>query len=37
MGAKQAVASFEKHKPDATRDESLRWTLAEILGEADPA
>ena len=30
-----ATASFAVHEPDAPRDETLRWTLAQILGETD--
>jgi hypothetical protein len=34
---KAARASFAAHEPDAPRDEALRWTLPQILGEAgDP-
>lgn len=31
--AKAASASFDTHEPDAARDESLRWTLDEVMGE----
>lgn len=30
---RDALASFDMHEPDASRDESLRWSLSEILGE----
>ena len=33
LGAKQALVSFLRHEPDAPRDETLRWTLDDVLGE----
>ncbi|MFZ4070269.1 MAG: hypothetical protein ACOYJ6_09230 [Caulobacterales bacterium] len=33
IDAKQAVVTFPAFEPDAPRDESLRWPLADILGE----
>lgn len=32
---KAADASFDTYEPEAPRDLTLRWTLAQILGEAD--
>jgi hypothetical protein len=32
IAAKQSTVSFLKHEPDAARDETLRWTLDEVLG-----
>jgi len=32
---KAAGASFDSHEPGAPRDGALRWTLPQILGEAD--
>jgi hypothetical protein len=31
---RNAMASFDIHEPDAPRDETLRWTLEEVLGAA---
>jgi hypothetical protein len=33
--ARAASRAFAAHEPDASRDPSLRWTLLQILGEAD--
>lgn len=33
IAARDANASFDMHEPDAARDEALRWTLDEVLGE----
>jgi len=33
IAAKQATVSFLNHEPEAPRDEALRWTLEEVLGE----
>jgi len=33
IALRDAKASFEMHEPDAPRDEALRWTLDEVLGE----
>ena len=30
-----AALSFETYEPEAPRDESLRWRLEQVLGEAD--
>ncbi|MDX2234988.1 MAG: DUF29 domain-containing protein [Hyphomonadaceae bacterium] len=34
IAAKQATVSFLKHEPEAARDETLRWTLDDVLGDA---
>jgi hypothetical protein len=34
-GLKLATANFKAYEPDAPRDETLRWTLAQVFGEAD--
>ncbi len=31
---RDAGAVFDMHEPDAPRDETLRWTLDEVLGDA---
>ena len=33
--ARAASASFDTHEPGAPRDETLRWTLEEVLGVED--
>jgi hypothetical protein len=35
IALRDAKASFEMHEPDAPRDETLRWTLEQTLGEQD--
>jgi hypothetical protein len=35
LGAKQAMVAFLSVEPAAPRDESLRWSLEQILGERD--
>ena len=29
------MEAFVAHEPEASRDETLRWTLPQVFGEAD--
>ncbi|KAF0178091.1 MAG: DUF29 domain-containing protein [Hyphomonadaceae bacterium] len=33
IATRDAKASFDVHEPDTPRDETLRWTLEEVLGD----